>query len=171
MRPTSSLKNLNPRSWAQEFRDFIARGNVVDLTVGVAIGGAFTELVRSFTQNVVTPPVRAAQNALGDLAERGADAASGALPSGVEVPISGLGAFGQQLFAFLTVATTTFLVAKVINRFRRTLEARAQDVSPKSEAVPEEQDVNVRQIAQNERIIALLESLVAAQTKTDEKRV
>lgn len=156
--PFQQLRNVSG-GWLQELREFIARSSALDLAVGVSMGGAFTELVRSFTRNVVTPPLHALSQSATQAAR---DAAGNLLPI---APPTGLSAFAQQGFDFAVVALTAFLVAKFVNRFKRALEARAQNVSPKSNAAPAVEDPTVRQIAQNERIIALLESLVAQQNK------
>ncbi len=151
------VKNLS-RTWNQELREFIARSSAIDLAVGVSIGGAFTELVRSFTQNVVTPPIRQAAQSAAAMAR---DAAGNLMPATAPGPLSNLGEFGQKGFDFVVVALTAFVVAKLLNRFKRALEIRAQEASPHSEAEPAVEDLAVRQIAQNERIIELLETLAA----------
>lgn len=160
--PVKPLAQLKTRSggWWQELREFIARSSAVDLAVGVSIGGAFTELVRSFTQDVVTPPMRQAVRGASEMAR---DAAGNLLPPGALGPISSFGSFGQKAFDFLVVALTVFVVAKLINRLKRTLEARALETSPERDEEAPLEDPAVRQIAQNERIIALLETLVAQQ--------
>ena len=149
----------------KEFREFIARGNVVDLGVGVAIGGAFSNLVNSLINNVVTPPIRlaihSAQTAATDAAGSAADAAgfdANAAPTG-------LGAFGAQLSSFLLMALVIFAAVKISNGVKQRFAARARAADVKDEAQPSQEDLQVRQVAQNERIIELLEQLVAAPQK------
>ena len=146
----------------KEFREFIARGNVVDLGVGVAIGGAFSNLVNSLINNVVTPPIRmvlhSAQNAASDAAGSAADKVgfdANAAPTG-------LGAFGAQLSSFLLMSLVIFAAVKISNSLKRRFAARARTVDVKADAMPSQEDLQVRQVAQNERIIELLEQMAAA---------
>lgn len=103
-----------------EFREFISRGNVVDMAVGIIVGSAFTAIVNSLVKDVITPFIAWI---IGDT-----DFTSMAL---VLVPASGEGpgisiAYGnfiQQVVNFLIIAFVVFLMVKVINRFRRKKEA------------------------------------------------
>ena len=106
---------------------------------------------------MVTPPLQKAASAASEIAR---DAAGNVLPAAPPGPLGGLASFGQQIFNFAIVALTAFVIAKLINRLKRALEARAQQVSPHAEAELAVEDPAVRQIAQNERIIALLEEMV-----------
>jgi large conductance mechanosensitive channel len=101
-----------------EFREFIARGNVIDLAVGVIIGAAFGKIVASLVEQVIMPPV--------GLALGGVDFAQlrivlqHAQPARklAEVAI-GYGAFINTVIQFLIVAIVVFLMVKVINALRR----------------------------------------------------
>ena len=103
-----------------EFREFISRGNVVDMAVGIIVGSAFTAIVNSLVKDVITPFIAWI---IGDT-----DFTSMAL---VLVPASGedpgisiaYGYFIQQVVNFLIIAFVVFLMVKVINRFRRKKEA------------------------------------------------
>lgn len=100
----------------KEFREFIARGNVVDLAVGVIIGGAFGAIVKSLTDQVIMPPI--------GLLTGGVDfgalkivlkPALGAKP---EVAIA-YGAFINSVVTFLIIAFVVFLLVKAVNSLRR----------------------------------------------------
>ena len=145
----------------KEFREFIARGNVVDLGVGVAIGGAFSELVRSLVRDLVTPPLRAALFAARSATTGAAGGAANAVGFDPNAAPTGAGAFLNQLISFLLLAAVIFAAVKISNSVKRRFEARARAANVKAEAVPAREDLGVRQVAQNERIIALLEQLVA----------
>ena len=146
----------------KEFREFIARGNVVDLAVGVSIGGAFSELVRSLVQNVVTPPIRMALNSARSAATDAAGGAANAVGFDPNAAPTGVAAFLSQLGSFLLLAGVIFAAVKVSNAVKRRFEARARAADVKAVAVPSQEDLQVRQVAQNERIIELLEQMAAS---------
>ena len=141
----------------KEFREFIARGNVVDLGVGVAIGGAFSNLIQSLVSDVVTPPIRSAI-ATAQSAAGGAANAVGFDPNAAP---TGLARFGGQLLTFLLIGLVIFAAVKVSNAVKRRFAARARAADVKAEAMPSREDLQVRLVAQNERIIELLEQMAA----------
>jgi large conductance mechanosensitive channel len=93
----------------KEFREFIGRGNVIDLAVAVVMGTAFTAIVNSLVSDVIMPIVGVL---LG-----GVDFATLAVTIG-EATIS-YGKFVQAIVNFLIVAWVVFLVVKAVNRMRR----------------------------------------------------
>jgi large conductance mechanosensitive channel len=109
----------------KEFRDFIARGNVVDLAVGVIIGGAFGAIVKSLVDQIIMPPI--------GLLTGGVDFAAlklvlkPAAGKATEVAI-GYGVFINTIIQFLIVAAAIFLMVKAINSLRR--EEAAAPVEP-----------------------------------------
>jgi large conductance mechanosensitive channel len=117
-------------SVAKEFRDFIARGNVVDLAVGVIIGGAFGKIVTALVDGVVMPPIGLilGQVDFSDLKVvlKAADAAT----KKPEVAIA-YGAFINTVVQFLIVAIVIFFMVKLVNSLRREKAAE-----PAPAAVP-----------------------------------
>ena len=93
----------------KEFRDFAVRGNVVDLAVGVIIGGAFGKIVSSLVGDVVMPLVGVL---LGGFDFKGLSVTIGSAKLAY-------GAFIQNVVDFLIIALVIFLAIKAINRFRR----------------------------------------------------
>lgn len=96
------------------FRDFILRGNVIDLAVAVVIGGAFAALVKAFTDAFITPLVNTALWALG----MGKDGVPGsvALPSG---EVLGFGVMITAIIIFLITAAVIYFVFVVpMNKYR-----------------------------------------------------
>lgn len=90
----------------KEFRDFVLRGNVVDLAIGVAIGAAFTAVVASFTSNLLTPL----------LAIPGDKASFSALAFTISGSQFKYGQFVDDVLAFLIlVAVLFFFVVKPVN--------------------------------------------------------
>ena len=149
----------------KEFREFIARGNVVDLAVGVSIGGSFSQLVNSLIHDVVTPPI---QLALATARAAATDAAGGAAnavgfdPSAAaNAAPTGVAAFLSLLGSFLLMSSVIFVAVKLSNSIKRRFAARARAADVKAPPRPSQEDLQVRQVAQNERIIELLEQLAA----------
>jgi large conductance mechanosensitive channel len=105
-------------SMIKEFREFIARGNVVDLAVGVIIGGAFGAIVKSLVEQVVMPPI--------GLLTSGVDFAKLQWVLKPEDPVAKkaavaiqYGAFINTVIQFVIVAFVVFLLVKLVNSLRR----------------------------------------------------
>ena len=113
-----------------EFRTFVARGNVVDLAVGVIIGAAFGKIVTSLVDDLVMPPV--------GLLLGGADFSKLAFVLRPENPATAAveevairyGAFLNTLLQFLIVAFVVFLLVKAVNRMRRDESAAPAAPTP-----------------------------------------
>ena len=102
-------------SIAKEFREFAMRGNVIDLAVGVVIGGAFGKIVSSLVGDVVMP---ALGKAVGGVSFNELGTSLGTAPDGSEVVLK-WGAFVQTIFDFTVIALALFLAIKAINRMKR----------------------------------------------------
>lgn len=105
-------------SMARDFREFIARGNVVDLAVGVIIGGAFGKIVTSLVNDLVMPPIGLLLSGVDftqlKLVIRHADPARKI----AEVAIN-YGVFTNTVMQFLIVAAVIFLMVRMISVLRR----------------------------------------------------
>jgi len=117
-----------PMSMYKEFREFIARGNVVDLAVGVIIGAAFGKIVTSLVDDLVMPPIGLLLGHV-DFAQlkivlQAAEPANKV----AEVAIR-YGAFLNAVLQFLIVAWVVFLMVKLLNSVRRK-EAAAPEPAP-----------------------------------------
>ncbi|MGE3675649.1 MAG: large-conductance mechanosensitive channel protein MscL [Polyangiaceae bacterium] len=103
-----------------EFKEFAVKGNVVDLAVGVIIGGAFGKIVSSFVADVVMPPLGVVTGGVNfSKLEYVLKAAEGEKAA---VALK-YGMFLQNIFDFLIIAIAVFLMVRVINRVRRKEEA------------------------------------------------
>ena len=108
-----------------EFKTFAMRGNVVDLAVGVVIGGAFGKIVGALVEQVIMPPLGLLIGGIDfsawkiTLREAGIDAAGAAIPA-VQI---GIGAFINTIVQFMIVAFAIFLVIKAMNRVARKEES------------------------------------------------
>lgn len=126
-----------------EFKEFIARGNVVDLAVGVVIGAAFGKIVTAFVDKIIMPPIGLLVGGVDfskwawTLKEATVDAA------GKEVPAVaiGIGEFLNTVIQFVIVAFAIFLLIKAVNRL-----ARKQPPAPEAPAAPSEEVLLLREI-------------------------
>jgi large conductance mechanosensitive channel len=102
-------------SLASEFKEFAMKGSVIDLAVGVVIGGAFGKIVASLVGDVVMPalsPILGSVN-FSDLSVQIATNAAG------KPVLLKYGAFIQTTFEFVVIALSIFLVIKAINKLKR----------------------------------------------------
>lgn len=100
-----------------EFKEFISKGNVLDLAVGVVIGGAFGKVTSSFVADILTPPL--------GLVLGGVDfkALKVAIGGTAEAPVTiNYGLFIQSAIDFVIIAFAIFLVIKAANALRRSKE-------------------------------------------------
>ncbi|MCA9628976.1 MAG: large-conductance mechanosensitive channel protein MscL [Myxococcales bacterium] len=103
-----------------EFKEFAVKGNVVDMAVGVIIGGAFGKIVSSFVADVVMPPLGIVTGGVNFAKLQWVlKAAEGDKPA---IALK-YGMFLQNVFDFLIVAIAVFFMVRVINRVRRKEEA------------------------------------------------
>ena len=113
-----------------EFREFIARGNVIDLAVGVIIGASFGKIVDSLVNQVVMPPIGLALGGI-DFSKlqfvlKPDDPATAAN----ELVAIQYGAFIYTLIQFLIVAWVIFILVKGVNSLRRAQPAEAAPAAP-----------------------------------------
>lgn len=116
-------------SFISEFKEFALKGNVIDMAVGVIIGGAFGNIVTSLIDNVIMPPV--------GMMTAGVDFSEAALTlreAQGEAPAVLLkyGAFIQTLLDFVILAACIFAMVKAMNSWKR----KAEEAPPEPEATP-----------------------------------
>jgi len=121
----------------KEFKEFAMRGNVLDLAVGVIIGGAFGAIVNSLVEKVIMPPIGVV---LG-----GVDFSSLSLQIREAVGdkpavVIGYGAFLNAIVTFLIIAFCVFMIVKAMNKFQKKQEAAPAPPAapPRSEVLLEE---------------------------------
>jgi large conductance mechanosensitive channel len=104
----------------KEFRDFIARGNVIDLAVAVILGAAFGKIVTSLVEGIIMPPIGLLLGGV-DFANLFIDI-SGKHPASIAdaqvkgLPVIAYGVFINDVISFLIVAFVVFLIIRAINR-------------------------------------------------------
>ncbi|MEE4283623.1 MAG: large-conductance mechanosensitive channel protein MscL [Pseudomonadales bacterium] len=122
-----------------EFKDFAMRGNVVDMAVGIVIGGAFGKIVSSFVADVLMPPIGLMLGGVdfSDLALTLQEAAGDTAPV-----LMSYGVFIQTVVDFLIIAFAIFLVVKAMNSLKKE-EAPAE---PAPEPGPSAEQVLLTEI-------------------------
>lgn len=104
-------------SFSSEFKEFIARGNVVDLAVGVVIGGAFGKIVDSFVKDIIMPFVGLLTGGLDMSSMKIVLVAADEIAKKPELAIT-YGNFINAIISFLIIALSVFMMIKVINKIR-----------------------------------------------------
>ena len=120
------------KKFFEEFKTFIAKGNVLDMAVGVIIGGAFGAITKSLVENVITPLLAALFNSPNtdalNITLRGTPGADDAITLG-------LGTFVGTIINFLVIALVLFSVIKAFNKARELASKKEEEEAP---AEPEE---------------------------------
>ena len=120
---------MRPMAVAKEFRDFINRGSVIDLAVGVIIGAAFGKIVTTLVENVIMPPIGLVLGRI-DFSSLFfvLDSAKGVPASLADakakgIPVVAYGQFINDIISFVIVAFAVFLLVKQVNRMKTAEEA------------------------------------------------
>lgn len=113
------------KNFIEEFKAFISRGNVIDLAVGVIIGGAFTAIVTSLTEDIISPLLAMATGGI-NLSELYVQVGSAHLQ---------YGSFLQAIINFLIVSFCLFLIIRVIAKFQRKKKEEEKPAAPAPEVV------------------------------------
>ena len=125
----------------QEFKAFIARGNVIDLAVGIIMGVAFTTIVNSLVNDIIMPPIGVLlggvdfSNYFINLSSTHYDSLAAAKAAGAAT--INYGVFINAIINFLIIAFAVFLLVRQVNRFMRKPEAKPA-APPRSEVLLEE---------------------------------
>lgn len=118
----------------KEFKEFISRGNVMDMAVGIIIGGAFTAIVGSLVADIITPIIGILMGGI-NFSELAVTVGSAQLT---------YGNFIQAIINFLLVAWVLFMIVKAMNKMKRKEEEKPAE--PEAPAEPPEDIVLLREI-------------------------
>jgi large conductance mechanosensitive channel len=131
-------KRGNTMSMLSEFKAFAMRGNVVDMAVGIVMGGAFGKIVSSFVADVLMPPIGILLGGVdfSDLAVTLLAASDGA-----EAVLLRYGIFIQTIIDFLIIAFAIFLVIKAMNT-----EMKKEEAAPPPPPGPSKEEVLLTEI-------------------------
>ncbi len=126
----------------KEFKDFIAKGNVMDMAVGIIIGAAFTAIVTSLVGDLINPIIGLItggmdfSNLFVNLGEGDFTSLVAAKEAGA--PVFAYGAFLTAVINFLIIAFVVFLLVKMVNKVKAAAEEPAAPAAP---AGPSELDI------------------------------
>ena len=133
------------KKFITEFKEFIAKGNVLDMAVGVIIGGAFNKIVTSLVNDVIMPLI--------SIIVGGANVTDwkwvikeAVIENGVEVAAETAFAYGnfiQAIIDFLIIALTIFVALKVILGFQNAFKKKEEEISEETPAEPEDTELSL----------------------------
>lgn len=155
------------KKFIEDFKKFAMKGNVIDMAVGVVIGGAFGKIVTSLVNDIITPLISMVTGRT-NLAE-------------LSIPLSGekgtegyvgimYGQFVQNIIDFLIIALSIFIVIRIIGKFNRKQEAKkAEEAEEKKETPSKEQELltEIRDILKEKKDQHCLFSVVNKQAIND----
>ncbi len=125
-----------------EFKQFIARGNVIDLAVGIIMGAAFTGIVSSLVKDILMPPIGKIMGGIdfSNFFVNLSDGSYATLKAAQEAGAATInyGIFLNQVINFLIVAFAVFILVKQVNRFHRREDAKPTVAPPRQEMLLEE---------------------------------
>lgn len=131
----------------QEFRDFIAKGNVMDMAVGIIIGAAFTAIVKSMVDDLINPIIGLFLGGI-DFANSYA-VLSGDVPEGASLEaareagaaVFAYGSFIMAIINFLIIAYVVFLLVRYVNKVKDSASEPEEAPAEEAPAGPSELDV------------------------------
>ena len=134
-----------------DFKKFISRGNVVDMAVGVVVGGAFSKIVTTFDSSIITPCISmltGGGKVAGQVILKEAVAATETTP---EIPaiILDYGAFIQTIIDFIIIAFCIFVVVRAITKMREkaeSLKKKQEEEAPAAPPKPSNEEVLLTEI-------------------------
>ena len=120
---------MKKNGFFEEFKKFILRGNVLDLAVGVIVGGAFTAIVTSLNEDILTP-------LLGLFGGTDFSNLKVTLGSSPEAPVLMYGNFITAVINFVIIAFVIFLIVKGINRISDGMKKPEEEAAPATKICP-----------------------------------
>lgn len=126
-RNAASKGNQLVMGMLQEFKEFALKGNVLDMAVGIIIGGAFGTIVSSLVKDVIMPPIGMLLGGV-DFSDIKLTLAQAA--AGKEAVTMNIGVFLNNVISFLIVAFAVFLLVKSLNELKRRFEKEQAAAPP-----------------------------------------
>lgn len=124
----------------QEFREFAVKGNMIDMAVGIIIGGAFGTIVKSLVEDVIMPPIGML---LGGVDFSDIKIPLKAAEAGKDAVSMNIGSFLNNVISFLIVAWAVFLLVKAINELKKRFE-KEQAAAPAEPTLQEKLLMEIR---------------------------
>lgn len=114
-----------------EFKEFISRGNVIDMAVGIVVGGAFTGIVNSLVNNILTPVI--------NMLTGKADVSDLSVSIGTATLNYGL--FLQSIINFLIIAVSVFILVKAVNTLREMAFRKKEEETIETPPAPTQEEL------------------------------
>ena len=135
--------------YLKEFKEFAVKGNVMDMAVGVIIGGAFGKIVTSVVNDIIMPPIGLLIGGV-DFSDMKLTMKKAVLDAAGEVVSPAVtwnyGAFIQQVVDFTILAFCVFILVKLINSLNKKKEAPAPAPAPAPEPKPTKEEILLTEI-------------------------
>jgi large conductance mechanosensitive channel len=136
--PVAVQRNWWDDQMINEFKDFIARGNVVDMAVGIIIGAAFTAIVSSLVGDLINPIIALVTGGIDFsgwfYALNGETYPSLTAATEAGAPVFAIGKFVMAVINFLIIAFVVFMLVKMVNRIKQAAGQKAEEAP--AEAAP-----------------------------------
>ncbi len=124
------MADSEKKGFFAEFKTFISRGSVVDMAVGIIVGGMFTSIVQSFVSDILNPILGFIIGDM-DFSELRI-VLKAATDTSAEIAIR-YGSLLQNIIQFLLTALVLFSIVRVMNKLKADAEARAKEIAEKAE--------------------------------------
>ncbi|MDO4622229.1 MAG: large conductance mechanosensitive channel protein MscL [Eubacteriales bacterium] len=118
------------KGFMEEFKKFISRGNVMDMAVGIIIGGAFTAIVTALVDSIIMPLISVI---FGGISFEKWNIVMG---PGEEAPVLGLGTFVAAIINFLLIALVIFCLLKSFNKMSEKVKKPEEEAAPTTKKCP-----------------------------------
>ena len=133
------------KKFFNEFKEFITRGNVLDMAIGVIIATAFGKITTSLVGDVFMPLIGYLIGGI-DLSALNITLSPAVLDEAGEVVVIGIGTFLTTVIDFILVAFVVFLVVKAFNTAKKKLEKPAEPETPPEEPEPTKEELLLTEI-------------------------
>ena len=118
------------KGFVGEFKEFISRGSVMDMAVGIIIGGAFTAIITALVDNIIMPVISVI------FGGTSFDKWNIVMGAGEEAPVLGLGTFIAAVINFILIAFVLFLIIKSMNKAREMKAKEEEAAEPEVKECP-----------------------------------
>lgn len=130
---------MNKKEFLKEFKEFISRGNILDMAIGVIIGGAFGKITSSLVNDVIMPVISILTGGIQFsnwkiVLKEAVATTDGVIDPATEVAIN-FGSLIATVLDFLIIAFTIFIIIKLVNKFKNKKQAEEKVVEEFSEEI------------------------------------
>lgn len=130
---------MNKKEFLKEFKEFISRGNILDMAIGVIIGGAFGKITSSLVNDVIMPVISILTGGIQFsnwkiVLKEAVATTDGVINPATEVTIN-FGSLIATILDFLIIAFTIFIIIKLVNKFKNKKQAEEKVVEEFSEEI------------------------------------